>query len=123
MLTGKVVRIRWVKSYPEAHNHVAVGDVLEETPYYLAVLCKTYHFGSNIGGRKARLVPHKYVGGVLEGEKAVRFIPWSRIEVINELPEDTDWDVEAQVQEDGSCVLLNRHKTVITRASDPRQAR
>ncbi len=123
MLTGKVVRIRWVKSYPEAHNHVAVGDVLDETPHYITLLCKTYHFGGNIGGRKGRLVPHKYVGGVVEGEKAVRSIPWSRIEVINELPEDTDWDVEAQVDEDGSCVLSNKRKTVVTRPRDTQHGR
>ncbi len=28
MLSGKVVRIRWVKYYPTAHNHVAVGDMI-----------------------------------------------------------------------------------------------
>lgn len=123
MLTGKVVRIRWVKPYPEAHNHVAIGDVLGETPYYLTLHCKTYHFGKNVGGRKARLVPHKYIGGVVEGEKNVRYVPWSRIEVINELPKDTDWDEHAQVDEDGSCVLSNKHKTVITRARDTQHGR
>lgn len=123
MLTGKVVRIRWVKSYPEAHNHVAIGDVLDETPHYLSLLCKSYHFGRNIGGRKARLVPHKCVGGIVEGEKAIRYVPWSRIEVINELPEDTDWDAEAQVDENGSCVLTNKYKTIITRVQDSQHTR
>lgn len=123
MLTGKVVRIRWVKPYAEAHNHVAIGDVIGETPSYIVLLCKTYHFGNNIGSQKARLVPHKYVGGIVEGEKATRSIPWSRIEVINELPEDTDWDVQAQVGEDGACGLLNKHKTVITRARDSQHTR
>lgn len=118
MLTGKVVQIRWVKPYAEAHNHVAVGGVLEETPHYIALLCKTYHFGSHVGCPTARLVSHKYIGGIVEGEKAVRCVPWSRIEVIKELPGDIKWEVDAQVYEDGSCLLLNKHKTVITRAND-----
>jgi hypothetical protein len=118
MLTGKVVRIRWVKPYQEAHNHVAVGEVLCETPHYLMLHCKTYHFGSSVGGGRVRLVPDSCVGGIVEGEIAVRSVPWSRIEVINELPSDTKWDVEAHIDEAGLCVLANKHKTIITRARD-----
>jgi len=118
MLTGKIVRVRWVKPYQEAHNHVAIGEVIEETDHYLALRCKTYHFGGSVGGRRARLAADRYVAGIAEGEKAVRSIPWSRIEVINELPSDTEWDVEAQVHESGLCVLLNARRTVVTRIGD-----
>jgi hypothetical protein len=118
MLVGKIVRIRWVKPYHEAHNHVAIGTVVSETANYLTVHCKTYHFGGSVGGRRARLAPDRYVSGIAEGEKAVRSVPWSRIEVINELPGDTDWDVEAQVNESGLCVLVNAHRTVVTRVHD-----
>ncbi|MFA5204979.1 MAG: hypothetical protein WC708_11315 [Lentisphaeria bacterium] len=121
MLSGKVVRIRWVKMYPSAHNHVAIGNVLQETPYYLTLLCKTYHFGHGAGTRKAFLAPNTYVGGIVEGEKAIRSIPWSQIEVINELPAETDWNVRALVEESGLCTLVNAHKTVITRAMNIRQ--
>jgi len=120
MLSGKVVRIRWVKMYPAAHNHVAIGDVLFETPYYLTLLCKTYHFGHGVGTKKALLVPNSCVGGIVEGEKAIRSVPWSQIEVINELPSDTDWNVRALVEESGLCMLQNRHKTVVTRAMNVR---
>ena len=120
MLAGKVVRIRWVKYYATAHNHVAVGDVIHETPHYLTLLCKTYHFGHGVGTKKACLVPNCNVGGIVEGEKAVRTIPWCQIEVINELPAETDWDVKAWVEESGLCVLENAQKTVITRAINVR---
>lgn len=116
MLTGKIVRLRWVKPYQEAHNHVAIGEVLCETPCYLMLHCKTYHFGSAVGGGHARLVQNSFVGGIVEGEKAIRSVPWPRIEVINELPPGTEWDVEAHVDEAGLCVLANSHKTVVTRA-------
>ena len=121
MLSGKVVRIRWVKMYPSAHSHVAVGDVLHETAHYLTLLCKTYHFGHGAGTKKAVLVPNSCVGGIVEGEKGVRSIPWCQIEVINELPSDTDWDVQAVVEDSGLCMLRNKHKTVITRAMNARQ--
>ena len=121
MLSGKVVRIRWVKMYPSAHNHVAIGDVLLETPYYLTLLCKTYHFGHGVGTKKAFLVPNTYVGGIVEGEKAIRSVPWAQIEVINELPADTDWNVRALVEESGLCVLQNEQKTVVSRAMNARK--
>ncbi len=119
MLEGKVDRVRWVKPYPSAHNHVAIGDVVKETDTYLILLCKTYHFGSRFGGRKVTLKTGKYLGGILEGEKATRIIPWSRIEVVNELPADTDWDVQAVADESGQCCLVNRRRTVVTRGPDP----
>lgn len=115
MLQGKVVKVRWTKLYPTAHNHVAIGDVLHETPQYLVMLCRTYHFGRHIGGRKAVLKEGQYVGGVLLGQKSVRIIPWNRIEVINELPPRTNWDVKAQVDESGLCFLANEQKTVVAR--------
>ena len=121
MLSGKVVRIRWVKMYASAHSHVAIGDVLCETAHYLTLLCKTYHFGHGVGTKRAVLVPNVCVGGIVEGEKAVRSIPWAQIEVINELPAETDWDVEAVVEESGLCVLSNAHRTVVTRAMSARQ--
>lgn len=118
MLEGKIVKVRWVKEYPTAHNHVAIGEVLHENSEYLVVRCKTYHFGNNVGGKKATLVPGKYVGGVLEGERSVRVIPWGRIEVINQLPKKTDWDVKAHLDESGLCYLDNKFKTIVSRSPE-----
>lgn len=115
MLDGKIVRVRWVKSYPAAHNHVAIGEVLLDASQYLVLLCKTYHFGNHIGGQKGTLRQGAYVNGVLEGEKCIRIIPWSRIEVITELPAKTIWDVKAHIDPAGLCSLANEQKTVITR--------
>ena len=118
MLAGKVVRIRWVKQYPTAHNHLAIGHVVRETDNYLAVLCKTYHFGGNLGGggsKSCKLKRGAFIGGVLESEKAVRIIPWTQIEVMHELPERTKWDVEAVVDDSGLCYLDNEQKTLISR--------
>ena len=105
MIKGKLVRVRWTKNYPTAHNHVAIGIVEEETFSCLCLVCRTYHFGSFVGGKR----------GVVHGEKCRRLIPWMRIEIIHELPSGTDWDVEAGFNERGDCILLNEEKTVITR--------
>jgi hypothetical protein len=117
-LVGKVVCVRWVKPYAEAHNHVAFGKVLAETPYYITLYCKTYHVGKHRGCPRAKLIPNKSIGGILEGDKRIRHIPWSRIELIGEHPGDTDWDVDAWIAEDGACILQNMYKTVVTRAQD-----
>lgn len=123
-LHGKMVRIRWVKSYSDAHNHVAIGEVLNENANYLTLFCKTYHFGKrigDIGGRKSRLIVNEEISGIIEGEKLIRCIPWHRIEVITELPEDTEWDVPAEVDGTGLCQLLNKYKTMVSRSQDPQQ--
>ena len=118
MLKNKIVKVRWVKPYPTAHNHVTIGSVIAETDNYLILRCKAWHFGEHVGGKKAKLCPGKYVGGIMEGLTATRIVPWHRIEVINELPPTTDWDCDAFVDESGFCRLNNEHKTMITRASE-----
>jgi hypothetical protein len=101
-------------------NRVGFQSLVISTPHYLTLLCKVYHFGRGVGTKTAFLVPNCNVGGLVEGDKAVRSIPWSQIEVINELPASTDWDVRARVYESGLCVLDNENKTVITRAMNAR---
>jgi hypothetical protein len=85
LLTGetnvkKVVKVRWVKPYESARNHICIGEVVEETPQYLKVLGRTYHFRkpTNLKAIKASQVK-------------TRWIPWGRIEVVTELHPDTDW--------------------------------
>ena len=68
-------KIRTIKNYPDAHNHLLVGKVLEITDSYVRLHCRTYHFGRVINSPKDILI-----GGVM-----VRVVPWSRIEIINEL--------------------------------------
>jgi hypothetical protein len=118
MLKNKIVRVRWVKPYPTAHNHVAIGEVIAETENYLSLRCKTYHFGDHVGGKKAKLRAEKYIGGIMEGVTATRIVPWHRIEIINELPASTDWDIDAFVDESGFCHLNDERKTAITRAPE-----
>lgn len=74
-------KIRAIKSYPEAHNHVLVGKVLEITDSYVRLHCRTFHFGPSLDSPE----------DVLIGAVMVRVIPWSRIEIINELPGDFDY--------------------------------
>ncbi len=75
MLNNKIVRVHWAKPYPTAHNHVAIGLVIAETDNYLVLRRKTYHFGDHVGGKKAKLCPGKYVGGIMESVTATRIIP------------------------------------------------
>jgi hypothetical protein len=108
-LRDHVVKVRWVKNYAEAHNHVAVGEVVEETDEYLMLHCRTFHF---------RRVDAEQSGGLRTGVAMTRVIPWSRIEVIHLLPENTRWDVEYGYDAHGDLVLINEHRTLIGRARD-----
>lgn len=108
-MKDKVIRLRWKKSYSEAHNHVAVGKVQYENGGYVALECKTFHFQRILNGSKK---------GILEGEVCVRMIPWGAIEVMHELEADTDYKAPITVDTNGNIVLDNKHQTMIARTCD-----
>jgi hypothetical protein len=107
----KIWKIRAIKNYPEAHNHVLVGKVLEITDSYVRLHCRTYHFGPVLNSPE----------DVLVGAVTIRVIPWSRIEIINELPANFDY-VRSTVISDKPGQVLFRDKQYmcsIGRGSEP----
>ncbi|MCX5646479.1 MAG: hypothetical protein NTZ17_17630 [Phycisphaerae bacterium] len=107
----KIWKIRAIKNYPEAHNHVLVGKVLEITDSYVRLHCRTYHFGPVLNSPE----------DVLVGAVTTRVIPWSRIEIINELPANFDY-VRSTVISDKPGQVLFRDKQYmcpIGRGSEP----
>ena len=79
--TKMIVKVRWLKPYEGAQNHICIGEVLEETSQCLKILGRTYHFRR----------PQGNVRAVQTSGIKVRWIPWNRIEVVTELHPDTDW--------------------------------
>ncbi len=77
----RIWKIRTIKNYPEAHNHLLVGKVLEITDSYVRLHCRTYHFGRIINRPE----------DIQIGNLMIRVVPWSRIEVINEMPPMFDY--------------------------------
>jgi len=71
----KIWKIRTVKDYAGAHNHILVGRVLEVNQSYIRLHCRSYHYGQNLTTCR----------DVEEGVLMVRILPWQRIEIINEL--------------------------------------
>jgi len=109
-----VWKVRTVKTYPEARNHLLVGRVLERDAACVSLLCRTFHFG--------RLV--RRVRDITVGPLGRRIIPWGRIEVINELPGGLDFE-QAVVRLDkaGSLVLSDGAGTcVLVSAKDRAEA-
>lgn len=74
-------KIRTIKNYPEAHNHVIVGKVLEITDSYIRLHCRTYHYGRFVAKPE----------DIRIGSLMVRVVPWARVEIINELPATFDY--------------------------------
>jgi len=74
-------KVRTIKNYPEAHNHLLVGRVLELTDSYIRMHCRTYHYGRSVSRPE----------DIRIGAPMVRVVPWSRVEIINELPETFDY--------------------------------
>jgi len=77
----KIWKVRTVKNYPEAHNHIFIGQVLEVNQAYVRLDCLTFHFSRAVNSVK----------DIRTGDKGVRILPWHRIELVNELPESFDY--------------------------------
>lgn len=103
MLKDQIVKIRWVKNYASANNHIAIGRVDEETEHCIVVECRTIHFGKLVRDRSR----------IKHGDACLRAIPWSRIEVIHVLADNTDWNVDFKIGSDGNLILDNQQETLI----------
>ena len=91
-----VWKVRTVKDYPDAHNHILVGIVRGVTDNYVRLMCRTFHYGRRVNALK----------DVRQGAFEVRLVPWNRIEIINEL--SSDFDVEQAkltMDREGAAVL------------------
>jgi len=92
----KIWKIRTIKNYPEAHNHICIGEVLDITDFYIRLKCQTYHFRRSVNGPK----------DVRIGEVGIRIIPWNRIEVINEIEPAFKYS-EAKLSLEADKVILS----------------
>jgi hypothetical protein len=96
----KIWKIRTIKNYPEATNHLLVGKVLNTTDSYVRLHCRTYHFSS----------PVTRPEDIQIGNMMVRVVPWSRIEIINELPERFDYVRSSLIADKEGQVLFQDGK-------------
>jgi hypothetical protein len=87
-----------VKPYAEAHNHLILGEVLEDTPTWVRIRGRTFHWG--------RSVEHERQ--VRVGALAVRIVPWSRVEIVNELPASFEV-ASAKLASDGKGTIALKH--------------
>jgi hypothetical protein len=78
----EVWKVRCVKPYKSANNHLFVGYMLSNTITHVRLKCRTFHFGKLAMGLK----------DVSCGTFSERIVPWNRIECINVL--DPNFDVE-----------------------------
>ena len=93
---NKIWKVRTVKNYHEAHNHLVIGRVVEVNEVFLKLCGRTYHFRRNI--LTAR--------DVIVGIEANRVVPWNRVEIVNELPTSFDYkEAVLSMDKDGRVVL------------------
>jgi len=97
----QIWKVRTVKNYPEAHNHLFIGQVLQLTPSYVRLDCRTYHFGKGIN----------HVRDIRVGTKGIRILPWSRIELINELPSAFNYAIADLVSNKDGKIALSDGRT------------
>lgn len=110
-LIEKNVRVRCKKTYAEAHTHVLIGKVIEETENYVAVKGRTFHF---------RRITSQMRSQIYSGETMIRVIPWDNIEIIHWISEKADWEADIGFDANGNLILKDKAHTVISmRQDDP----
>ena len=97
----KIWKVRTVKNYPEAHNHLFIGQVLDLNQSYVRLDCRTYHFGKTINNIK----------DIRAGMKSIRILPWNQIELINELPSSFDYSKAELVSKENGKIALSDGRT------------
>jgi hypothetical protein len=102
----KIWKIRTIKNYPEAHNHICIGRVLNIADSFVRLKCRTYHFGKSVNNSK----------DVRIGDVGIRVIPWCRIEIVNELEPTFEYG-QAKVCLNNSKVVISDGKLDYTIAS------
>jgi hypothetical protein len=103
-------KVRVVKPYPEAHNHLLIGHVVERDATCLKMRCRSFHFGRVVGAPR----------DVTVGPLARRIIPWARVEIINELPASFDYQNARLSKGNQGEVTLSDGRTscVLARSGD-----
>jgi len=74
-------KIRSIKPYRDAHNHLVIGQVVQRDAVCVELMCRSFHYGRVVNSEKDITV------GLIEK----RILPWARIEIINELPASFDF--------------------------------
>jgi len=96
----RIWKVRTVKNYPGAHNHLFIGEVTELVQSYVRLDCRTYHFGKTINSIK----------DIRVGSQGTRILPWNRIELINELPSSFDYSGADLISNKGGKIALSDGK-------------
>jgi len=96
---SNVWKVRVVKSYAEAHNHLLIGEVFARDTVCVELNCRSFHFGRVVNSLK----------DVREGDLSIRIIPWSHIEIINVLPaEFNPGEAKLGLDGEGNILLKDR---------------
>lgn len=113
MTTSSVVwKVRTVKAYPEARNHLLIGEVRAKDRVCVEMNCRSFHFGRAVNSLK----------DIRVGEVDVRIIPWTHIEIVNVLPAEFNYhEAELSLDREGNIFLRDRHRVCpIATRGEPR---
>jgi len=94
---NKIWKIRTIKDYAGAHNHLLIGCVLEINDACIRLHCRSYHFSQELNSPQ----------DVSEGALMVRIIPWQRIEIINELSNSFGYTKAKLTTNDSGMVIVH----------------
>jgi hypothetical protein len=94
---GKNVTVRLWKPYAEAPNQVLVGEIVRENTEYLVVRGHLMVWRDGEADRVQQL------------EERIRWVPWSQIVVVMELPAEVKWRESVFYVDDAGWVQA-RHR-------------
>jgi len=108
----EIWKVRQVKPYENATNHIFLGRVISKNATYVAMDCVTFHFG--------KVVDTAMNNKVITGMRRIRRIPWHQIEVVHDLVKNFDYvNAEITTDKEGTVVFRTKdHDCIITKRTD-----
>jgi hypothetical protein len=101
-------KVRIKKTYPEATNHVVVGELLAENGVFVRLRCRAFHFRRPVKDSNIRTSGIK-----------TRTSPWAVISYVTELPAGFDWEhALAHLDASGDVVFAGPGEEMMAPVSD-----
>lgn len=96
-------KIRVSKSYPDAKNHIIIGEVIEYNDIFIKLKGRTYHYGKSVNR----------VNDIVAGDIDTRIIPWHKVEIIHEIAAEFNYVSCQMAQIDDYTMVLTDTETTV----------
>ena len=92
----RIWKIRIEKNYPEATNHIVLGEVIKTNLMYIEIKCKVFHFKKPTAS-----------SSIFTSQIKTRIFPWHTVSYITVLDSSLNWEETKVVLNKTGDIIIN----------------